>query len=120
MKTHKLTVFLALPNETTILAVKEQALSAFLDDVFKGIHGVPKISRLDDFVLSREVMERSTASYEILKDDQLLRDVMGNWGNLFVQFKDNSGARNVTVSDQFIGPNYHQVKYNQWKLQSLQ
>jgi len=93
VKTHKLTVFLALPNETAISAVKEQVLSAFLDDVFKGIHDVPKISGSGDFVLSREVMERGqdTASYEVLTDNQLLRDVVGDWAVLFIQFKDDSG-----------------------------
>lgn len=113
VKTHKLTVFLALPNETAISVVKEQVLSAFSDDVFKGIHDVPKISGLDDFVLSREVMERGqdTTSYEILTDDQLLRDFAGNWAVLFIQFKDDSGARNITVSDQFTGPSYLQAKY---------
>lgn len=88
--------------------VKEQVLSAFLDDIFKGIHDVPKIYGLDDFVLSREVMERGqdTTSYEVLTDDQLLKDVMGSWAVLFVQFKDDSGARGVTVSDQFTGPSF--------------
>jgi hypothetical protein len=111
IKTHKLTVFLALPNETAISVVKEQVLSAFLDDVFKGIHDVPKISGLDDFALSREVMERGkdTTSYEVLTDDQLLRDVVGNWAVLFIQFKNDSGARNITVSDQFTGPSYFQA-----------
>ena len=113
VKTHKLTVFLALPNETAISVVKEQVLSAFSDDVFKGIHDVPKISGLDDFVLSREVMERGqdTTSYEILTDDQLLRDFAGNWAVLFIQFKDDSGARDITVPDQFTGPSYLQAKY---------
>jgi len=93
VKTHTLTVFLALPNETTILVVKEQVLSAFKDDVFKGIHNVPRILCLDDFVLSREVKERGngTTSYEALTNDQLLRDVVGNWAVLFIQFKDESG-----------------------------
>ena len=106
-------MFLALPNETAISVVKEQVLSAFSDDVFKGIHDVPKISGLDDFVLSREVMERGqdTTSYEILTDDQLLRDFAGNWAVLFIQFKDDSGARNITVSGQFTGPSYLQAKY---------
>ena len=106
-------MFLALPNETAISVVKEQVLSAFSDDIFKGIHDVPKISGLDDFVLSREVMERGqdTTSYEILTDDQLLRDFAGNWAVLFIQFKDDSGARNITVSDQFTGPSYLQAKY---------
>jgi hypothetical protein len=83
--------------------VKEQVLSAFLDDIFKGIHDVPQISGLDDFVLSREVTERGkdTASYEVLTDDQVLKNVVGSWAVLFVQFKDDSGARDVTVSDQF-------------------
>jgi hypothetical protein len=117
VKTHKLTVFLALPNETAISVVKEQVLSAFLDDVFKGIHEVPKISDLDDFVLSREVMERGqdTTSYEVLTDNQLLRDLVGNWTVLFIQFKDDSGARNITVSDQFTGPSYLQAKYGRLK-----
>ena len=123
MKTHKLTVFLALPNGTTISVVKEQVLSAFLDDVFKAIHDVPKISGLDDFVLSREVSERGkdTTSYEVLTDDQVLKNVVGNWAVLFVQFKDDSGARDVTVSDQFTGPSfiYLQAKYNQLRSLSL-
>ncbi|KAI9513242.1 hypothetical protein F5148DRAFT_944967, partial [Russula earlei] len=93
VKTHKSTVFLALPNETTISAVKEQVLSAFTDDVFKGIHDVPKVSGLDDFVLSREAAERGqgTSSYEVLTNDQMLRDIAGNWVVLYVQFMDNSG-----------------------------
>ncbi|KAI0254862.1 hypothetical protein BJV78DRAFT_1152130 [Lactifluus subvellereus] len=93
VKTHTLTIFLALPNETTILVVKEQVLSAFKDDVFNGIHNVPRILSLDDFVLSREVKERAngTTSYEALTNDQLLRDVVGNWAVLFMQFKDGSG-----------------------------
>lgn len=80
--------------------VKEQVLSAFKDDIFKGIHDVPRIINLDDFVLSREVKERGngTSSYEALTNDQLLRDVVGNWAVLFIQFKDESGAHNVTVS----------------------
>jgi hypothetical protein len=102
VKTHTLTVFLSLPNETSILVVKEQVLSAFKDDVFKGIHNVPRIMSLDDFVLSREVQDRGngTTSYEALTNDRLLRDVVGNWAVLFIQFKDESGAHNVTVSGQ--------------------
>jgi len=93
VKTHKLTVFIALPNETPISVVKEQVLSAFTDDVFKGIHDVPNVSDLDDFVLSREVVERGhgTSSYDVLTDSQKLKDVVGNWAVLFVQFKDDSG-----------------------------
>ncbi|KAH9002267.1 hypothetical protein EDB86DRAFT_284308 [Lactarius hatsudake] len=93
VKTHKLTIFLSLPNVTPISTVKEQVLSAFSDDVFKGIRGVPSILNADDFVLSREVMERgkATASYEVLTDDQLLRDVVGDWAVLFIQFKNESG-----------------------------
>lgn len=123
VKTHKLTVFLALPNETAISAVKEQVLSAFLDDVFGGIDDVPKISSLDDFVLSREVIKRGidTTSYEVLTDDQLLKNVVGNWAVLFVQFKDDSGARDVTVSSQFTGPSfiYLQAEYTRLKSLSL-
>jgi hypothetical protein len=124
VKTHKLTVFLALPNETAISAVKEQVLSAFLDDVFKGIHDVPKISGSGAFVLSQEVMERGqdTASYEVLTDNQLLRDVVGDWAVLFIQFKDDSGARNISLSrlsDRFTGPSYLQAKYSRLKLLSL-
>jgi len=93
VKTHKLTVFLALPNETAISVVKEQVLSAFLDDVFNGLRDVPKITGSGDFVLSRAIKERgrSAPSYETLTDDQLLRDVVNNWAVLFVQFKDASG-----------------------------
>jgi len=92
VKTHKLTIFLALPNETTISVVKEQVLSAFSDDVFQGIRDVPSVAGLDGFVLSREVVERrQSASYEVLSNDQMLRDVVGNWAVLFVQFKDDSG-----------------------------
>ncbi|KAH9045252.1 hypothetical protein EDB85DRAFT_12115 [Lactarius pseudohatsudake] len=93
VKTHKLTIFLSLPNVTPISTVKEQVLSAFSDDVFKGIRGVPSILDAEDFVLSREVMERgrATASYEVLTDDQLLRDVVGDWVVLFIQFKNESG-----------------------------
>ena len=84
--------------------VKEHVLSAFSDDVSKGIRDVPNVVGLDDFVLSREVIERGqSASYEVLTNDQLLRDVVGNWAVLFIQFKDDSGARNVTVSDPFTG-----------------
>ncbi len=123
VKTHKLTVFLALPNETTISVVKEQVLSAFSDDVFKGIHDVPKISGLYDFVLSREVTERGNdaTSYEVLTDDQVLKNVVGNWAVLFVQFKDDSGARDVTVSDHFTRPSFIslQAKYCRLKLLSL-
>jgi hypothetical protein len=89
-----LTIFLALPNEATISEVKEQVLSAFSDDVFQGIRDVPTIAGLDDFVLSREVVGRGrSASYEVLSNDQMLTDVVGNWAILFVQFKDDSGAR---------------------------
>jgi hypothetical protein len=123
VKTHKLTVFLALPNETAISAVKDQVLSAFLDDVYGGIDDVPKISGLDDFVLSREVMKRGMdiTSYEVLTDDQLLKNVVGNWAVLFVQFKDDSGARDVTVSSQFTGPSfiYLQAEYTRLKSLSL-
>ena len=74
--------------------VKEQVLSAFSDDVVKGIRDVPNVAGLDDFVLSREVVERGQrASYEVLSNDQMLRDIVGNWAVLFVQFKDDSGAR---------------------------
>jgi len=91
VKTHKLTIFLTLPNETAISVVKEQVLSAFLDDVFKDIRDVPRVAGLDDFVLSREVIERGQhTSFEVLTNDQLLRDVVGNWAVLFVQFKDDS------------------------------
>lgn len=103
--------------------VKEQVLSAFLDDIFKGIHDVPQISGLDDFVLSRQITERGkdTASYEVLTDDQVLKNVAGSWAVLFVQFKDDSGARDVTVSGQFTGPSfiYLQAKYSQLRSLSL-
>ena len=96
--------------------VKEQVLSAFLDDVFKAIHDVPKVSDLDDFVLSREVTEKGkdSTSYEVLTDNQALKDIVGNWAVLFVQFKDDSGARDVTVFDQFTGSSfiYLQAKYS--------
>jgi hypothetical protein len=96
VKTNKLTIFLSLPNVTAISVVKEQVLSAFADDVFKGIRGVPSILNVDDFVLSREVMERGRGtSYDVLTDDQLLRDVVGDWAVLFIQFKDESGAYNL-------------------------
>ena len=78
--------------------MKEQVLSAFSDDVFKGIRGVPSILDVDDFVLSREVMERGrgTSSYEVLTDDQLLRDIVSDWAVLFIQFKNESGAYNLS------------------------
>jgi hypothetical protein len=97
VKTHKSTIFLSLPNVTAISAVKEQVLSALSDDVFKGIRGVPSIRDADDFVLSRELMERGrgTASYEVLTDDQLLRDIVSDWAVLFIQFKNESGAFNL-------------------------
>lgn len=96
VKTHKLTIFLSLPNVTAISTVKEQVLSAFSDDVFKGIRGVPSIGDVDDFVLSREIMERGRGtSYEVLTDDQLLRDIVGDWATLFIQFKNESGASNL-------------------------
>lgn len=96
VKTHKLTIFLSLPNVTAISTVKEQVLSAFSDDVFKGIRGVPSIRDVDDFVLSREIMERGRGtSYEVLTDDQLLRDIVGDWAALFIQFKNESGASNL-------------------------
>jgi hypothetical protein len=121
VKTHKLTVFLALPSGTTVSVVKEQVLSAFLDDVFKGIHDVPQLSGLDDFVLSREVAERGkdTTSYEVLADDQVLKNVVGNWAVLFVQLKDDSGARDVTVSDQFTGPSFIYLQAEYSRLRSL-
>ena len=81
--------------------VKEHVLSAFSDDVFKGIRDVPRVAGLDDFVLSREVMRGQHTSCEVLTNDQLLRDVVHNWAVLFVQFKDESGAHNVTVFDPF-------------------
>ena len=83
---------------TAISAVKEQVLSAFSDDVFKGIRGVPSILDVDDFVLSREVMERGrgTSSYEVLTDDQLLRDIVSDWAVLFIQFKNESGAYDLS------------------------
>jgi hypothetical protein len=91
-----------------------------LDDIFKAIHDVPKIFGLDDFVLSREVIGRDTTSYEVLTDDQLLRDVVGNWAVLFVQFKDESGARDVTVSvDSLDQASYLQAEYSRLKLLSL-
>ncbi|KAI0268100.1 hypothetical protein BC834DRAFT_676416 [Gloeopeniophorella convolvens] len=93
VKTHKLTVFLALPNDTPISSVKEQVLSAFSDDVFKNVRGVPPIVNLGDFVLSREVKQKSSdsTSYEVLEDDQLLRDVTANWAILYIQFRDEYG-----------------------------
>jgi hypothetical protein len=96
VKTHKLTIFLALPNVTAISTVKEQVLSAFSDDVFKGIRGVPSIRDVGDFVLSREVMERGRGtSYEVLTDNQLLREIVSDWAVLFIQFKNESGASNL-------------------------
>jgi hypothetical protein len=91
-------------------------LSAFSDDIFKSIRDVPRVVRLDDFVLSREVIERGQhASYEVLANDRPLRDVVGNWAVLFVQFKDDSGARNVTVSNSFSEPSFShlQADYSQ-------
>jgi hypothetical protein len=108
-----------LSNEASISEVKEQVLSAFGDDVFKGIQDVPRIMSLDDFVLSREVQDRAsgTTSYEPLTDDQLLRDVVGSWAVLFIQFKDESGVHNITVSSQVT--ELFQAKWDQLKLLSL-
>ncbi|TFY54334.1 hypothetical protein EVG20_g9747 [Dentipellis fragilis] len=100
VKTHKVTVFLSLPNTTPIATVKDETLSALSADVAQGLD-FPSIQSTDDFVISKEVKEnkRSTGKYQQLDDGQLLRDVASNWEVLFVQFKDPSGnILPVTVS----------------------
>ncbi|KAA1466613.1 hypothetical protein DENSPDRAFT_831474 [Dentipellis sp. KUC8613] len=100
VKTHKVTVFLSLPNTTPIATVKDETLSALSADVAQGLD-FPSVSSTDDFVISKEVKEnkRPTGKYQQLDDDQLLKDVASNWEVLFVQFKDPSGSiLPVTVS----------------------
>jgi hypothetical protein len=91
--------------------VKEQVLSAFSDDVFNSIRDVPRVTSLDEFVLSREVIERGQQHtlYEVLTNDQLLRDVVGDWAVLFIQFKDDSGALHVTASDPSTEPSFFRI-----------
>ncbi|KAH9948758.1 hypothetical protein B0H21DRAFT_212351 [Amylocystis lapponica] len=108
LKTHKLTVFLTASLTATINSLKADALTALQSDVLenKTAHEehsmavdddptwiVPKVTSVEDFELCRAVREkgRPTGQYEMLERNAQVKNVLVNWENVFVQFKDNSG-----------------------------
>ncbi|KAF8632308.1 hypothetical protein AX15_001932 [Amanita polypyramis BW_CC] len=100
LRTHKLTIFLTLPPNTTIAEVKKEALSAFASDVNQvhaEIDETPSISSVDDFELCRVAREKDRAtgmgpSYELLDTRRSLRDYgFTSWETLFFQFKSEDG-----------------------------
>ncbi|KAI0068632.1 hypothetical protein BV25DRAFT_1844172 [Artomyces pyxidatus] len=110
VKSHKLTVFLTFPNTTRISAVKQEVLSALTADVTGEVEDIPSVTCLADFELARELKEKGkgTGQYDVLEDDQVLKDMTNNWEVLYIQFKDESGElKPVELSipdDDELGP----------------
>ncbi|KAI0321958.1 hypothetical protein OF83DRAFT_106763 [Amylostereum chailletii] len=92
VKTHRITVFLTFPNTATVAEVKEEVLSALVADISQGFT-LPKTSTVDDFALTRGIQGKGhvPGQYDLLDDEQVLKDVVSNWEILFVRFKDISG-----------------------------
>ncbi|KAI0082526.1 hypothetical protein K474DRAFT_1655316 [Panus rudis PR-1116 ss-1] len=108
LKTHKLTVFVTVPNGTLIKALKADVLSALNDPAFTtdtdllpseaDLHDpewqVPQVTSTDEFELCRAVKEkgRPTGKYSVLDENSTVKSSLVNWESVFVQFKDEEGA----------------------------
>jgi len=91
-KTHKLTILLTTPPNTTIASLKTEILSALSSDVNQ-VEDVPKVTDERAFEISRAVKDRgkNTLQYEVLERSQTVKDTLTNWEVLFLQFRDRSG-----------------------------
>jgi hypothetical protein len=96
-KTHKLTILLTTPPNTTIASLKTEILSALSSDVNQ-VEDVPKVTDERAFEISRAVKDRgkNTLQYEVLERSQTVKDTLTNWEVLFLQFRDRSGKSIVT------------------------
>jgi len=96
-KTHKLTILLTTPPNTTIASLKMEVFSALSSDVNQ-VENVPKVTSEKAFEISRAVKDRGkkTLQYEVLERSQTVKDTLTNWEVLFLQFRDRSGKSIVT------------------------
>lgn len=109
-KTHKLTALTAVsqPEKTTIGDLKREVLSALQADVLRkqpddmdlvpdfdpeGEWTVPTVETTDDFELSRAVKERGrpTGEYDLLSNNDTVKQSLMNWETLFIRFRDENG-----------------------------
>jgi hypothetical protein len=96
VKTHKSTIFLSLPNVTAISAVKEQVFQLSRMMFSRESVGYPAFEMWTTLCYrERSWKGEGAPRYEVLTDDQLLRDIVGDWAVLFMQFKNESGAYNL-------------------------
>jgi hypothetical protein len=96
LKTHKLTIFITTPPNTTIASLKTEAFSALSSDVNQ-VEDVPKVMDERDFEISRAVKDKgkTTVEYEVLEGSQTVKDTLTNWEVLFLQFRNQSGKSAV-------------------------
>lgn len=108
VKTHKLTIFLTLPNITSLSTVKSDVLSALSAFVAKDVTDIPALyppDSTDAFELAREVKTRQsrgvmmgTGTYERLEDESVkLIDIVSNWDALYIMFRDEDGMCPFTM-----------------------
>jgi len=95
VRTHKLSIAITSPQEETISKLKEEVISA-LNALY--LHGdrvpqVPIAKTVDDFELCRAVKEKGkpTGDYELLNASGKVKDHLGNWDSIYIQFRDESG-----------------------------
>ncbi|TFL05828.1 hypothetical protein BDV98DRAFT_236489 [Pterulicium gracile] len=97
LKVQKQTIFVTVPQTSTIGAIKEDALSALTDAVNqKG--DVPAVTSVDDFELCRAVKEKMRGNrgevaytYEPLDTTANVKVAnVQNWETLYLRFKDNN------------------------------
>ncbi|KAL4076281.1 hypothetical protein J3A83DRAFT_4089630, partial [Scleroderma citrinum] len=90
LKTHRLTIFLPTPQSSTIASLKSEALSAF-----SGNEDIPNVQSTDNFELCRAIKDRgksnAVTAYEVLDPTAPIRGLLGNWEELYVQFRDEDG-----------------------------
>jgi len=87
VKTHKLTVFLSLPNTATFSEVKKEVMDALLDDVAESLK-VPKPTNLDEFAIA---VDKGSSTFKTVDDGARLVDTVRNWDRVYIQFKDEDG-----------------------------
>jgi hypothetical protein len=101
VKTHKLTIFLtALPSDT-VASLKKEVLSALTSGVNK-VDEVPRVTREEDFEISRMTKEkakqlqtRPPPEYVPLDTSLVVKTHLSNWEVLFLQFRNELGARSL-------------------------
>ncbi|KAI6024477.1 hypothetical protein EDC04DRAFT_2931550, partial [Pisolithus marmoratus] len=97
LKTHRLTVFLSAPHNSTVASLKAEALSALSSTVLRDANeDVPIVTSTDDFELCRAIKDRgkqnaAVPAYEVLDPDSPIRGLLNNWEELFVQFRGKNG-----------------------------